>query len=176
MKFIVTNPQPPILVLRHNEIYNVAGNNVCRSVCVRRIYFFWPLLSSWNVIFLRMRIMQIRGGSMQLMKIQLFVLTSWIQMNYMMQLYYLKCDCPFAISQRPMQEIQITHIKRLLSGDTLNFFQDPIHPNKCIVITFHDICSSHVLNLHEETMDFVLERTQRPAPRRIETYRGREWH
>jgi len=44
IKFLVTNPQPPFLVLRYDESNNVSGKYVCRAICIRRIYFFRPLL------------------------------------------------------------------------------------------------------------------------------------
>jgi len=46
-----TNPQLPILVLRYDEIDNIFGNYVSRTIGVRGIHCFWPLLHQLNTIW-----------------------------------------------------------------------------------------------------------------------------
>lgn len=61
---------------------------------------------------------------------------------------YLISDCPFSSSEWAMQEIKVSHVQGLVCWNTFNFFQDRIHPDKRIIITFHYISRCHIPNLH----------------------------
>ena len=46
-----------------------------------------------------------------------------------------------------MQEVQVPHIQRFATVVQLDVSQNHIYPNKCIIIAFHYVCSSQVLDL-----------------------------
>lgn len=73
----------------------------------------------------------------------------WIYTLLSYKSMYLKRYGPFSCSEWSMQKIKIAHVKRSSRRNTLNFSQDSIYPNESIIVTFHDICSCHILNLQQ---------------------------
>jgi hypothetical protein len=59
-----------------------------------------------------------------------------------------------------MQEVEIAHIKGHIRRDTLHFFYDGVHPNERVIITFHYVCSGHILNLHEGCLGQLRDRME----------------
>lgn len=64
--------------------------------------------------------------------------------------YYLICNSPFSGSQWSVQEVKVPHIQRFATIVQLDVSQNHIYPNKSIIIAFHYVCSSQVLDLQDD--------------------------
>lgn len=81
---------------------------------------------------------------------------------------YLICYCPFAITQRLVVVVNVSHIEALSLGNLLHLIDDSIYSYKCIIITLHYILGKDLTRLKTTTM--LPHDSYRQAFIRVETF------